>query len=1273
VDRFVVEAIAGEGAMGVVYRARDRQSGELVALKVSVAEVTDRQRADERFLREAAILARLAHPNIVRYVGHGVSETGIYLAMEWLEGETLEQRLERGPLSPADTVRVARQIAAGLGAAHQAGVIHRDIKPSNIVLVGGSADAVKIVDFGIARHARPSIARSGAWMVGTPGYMAPEQARGRDVDARADVFSLGCVIYRCLAGRAPFEGQDVIAVSLKLILEDVPRLASVDERIPEALDVLVARMMAKSSAARPRDGAEVDAELEGIEGADDGAPPPASVRAPALGRSERRPTTFVLAAARRVEPDAETLARCDRRFDVARDRVRELGERLDVLADGSLLVTVASTGPAMDRASRGARAALVLRGVFPEACIAVVSGRAVVADELPLSEIVERALELISAPGAPTIRLDEASADLLGARFELRDEGGPALAAEREGPDAPRTVLGRATPCVGRARELGMLEGLFEEVLTEPVARVVLVTGPPGIGKSRLVSEFLQRVRRSDGVDVWYGRGDPMRAGAPFALLAPAIRDAAGIAAGDGLDERRNKLRRRVARYLSRADAERVAEFLGEMAGAPFAAERRVQLRSARRDPLLMGDQMLRAWEDLVAAECAEHPLVLVLDDLHWGDRPTVQFVDAALRLSRDRPLLVVAIARPEVHELFPRVWSDRGERVELHLGALSKRGGERLVRAVLGPQIAQARVAALVERAGGNAFYLEELIRSVSAADEQALPDSVLATAQARLERLDAEARRVLRAAAVFGETFRASGVAALLGNSGTSRLGEWLRALDIEEVIGVRDRGSGGDDPEYAFRHALVRDAAYAMLTDADRQLGHRLAADHLESSGEGADEMSLAEHHERGGQPQRAAVWWRKAAELALEGNDLDGAVARAERCVRCGATGEVLGGALRLQAEALRWRGDRAEALRCADAAMTVLGPGTAVWYAAASEVASASGALADNARVATIADELLPLSCGEEVLPARTAALGRVAGQLFMSGDFVRAGRLVAAIEAEAPRAPDDSAVEAALHRAVALRASYRGERAHALSENLAWAESLERTGDLRWLCRARLAIGFAYGSLGAFEEAEAVLRAALEMSERLGLESTARHAHHELGMVLARLGRVDEGRAMEAQAADGYRAAGDVRMEGLCRTYLAAILLQAGDHLGAERAAAQAVTLLSHNPPYLPNAHGALASALLSKGDAEAALTAAEEAMRGLRAVGELEEGECALRLVHARALEATGRSDEARAAIAEAQRRLQELALAIGDPAWRKSWLTRVPAHAQVAAATVG
>src|SRR5262249_26083172 len=183
------------------------------------------------------------------------------------------------------------------------------------------------------------------------------------------------------------------------------------------------------------------------------------------------------------------------------------------------------------------------------------------------------------------------------------------------------------------------------------------------------------------------------------------------------------------------------------------SSEDSVQLNAARLDPILMGDQVRRALEDLLEAHVAAHPVVLILEDLHWGDQATVTLVERALKNLAERPLLIVALSRPELHELFPRIWATHNM-TEIRLGPLPRRAAQALAQAALGDGVPAERVAELVERSEGNPFYLEELVRTAAAGDWE-LPETLVAMMQARLEALEPEARRILRAASVFGRQF--------------------------------------------------------------------------------------------------------------------------------------------------------------------------------------------------------------------------------------------------------------------------------------------------------------------------------------------------------------------------------------------------------------------------------------------------------------------------------------------------------------------------------------
>jgi uncharacterized protein (TIGR03067 family) len=256
IGHYEVLQVLGQGGFGIVFRAFDDVLHRVVAVKVLSPQMAATSPARKRFLREARSSAQVRHENVVQV--YEVGETPLpYIAMEFIPGETLQQRLNRtGPVEVAEVLRIGRQVAEGLAAAHATDLIHRDIKPGNILLEGG-AGRVKITDFGLARAADDaSISQSGI-IAGTPMYMAPEQALGAKLDQRADLFSLGSVLYQMAAGRPPFRANSTVAV-LKRVAEDTPRdIRELVPEVPQWLCDIIAKLHAKNPDERYQSAREV--------------------------------------------------------------------------------------------------------------------------------------------------------------------------------------------------------------------------------------------------------------------------------------------------------------------------------------------------------------------------------------------------------------------------------------------------------------------------------------------------------------------------------------------------------------------------------------------------------------------------------------------------------------------------------------------------------------------------------------------------------------------------------------------------------------------------------------------------------------------------------------------------------------------------------------------------------------------------------------------------------------------------------------------------------
>src|SRR5918994_979701 len=259
--RYDVIRPLGSGGMGEVYLARDRVLGRDVALKVLRKQYAGDDEFAERFKREAMSAASLSHPNIIQVYDRGETEEGAsYIAMEYVPGGTLKERISReGPLEAADAAGLGAQVAEALGAAHDTGMVHRDIKPQNVLLT--ARGGAKVADFGIARAgSSATISRTGSVM-GTAGYMSPEQALGKPATPKSDLYSLGVVLYEALTGELPYTADNPIAVSMKHVNEPLRPPIELNPRIPRGMNALVTKLLAKDPEDRYADADELADDL----------------------------------------------------------------------------------------------------------------------------------------------------------------------------------------------------------------------------------------------------------------------------------------------------------------------------------------------------------------------------------------------------------------------------------------------------------------------------------------------------------------------------------------------------------------------------------------------------------------------------------------------------------------------------------------------------------------------------------------------------------------------------------------------------------------------------------------------------------------------------------------------------------------------------------------------------------------------------------------------------------------------------------------------------
>ncbi len=1249
-ERFEIEELIQSGGMGDVYRARDRQMDGPVAVKTLRSGSASR----ERFAREAARLAEFQHPGIPRYIAHDLVGAGIpYLVMEWLDGVELSTYLRAASIGLRSGVNLVKRVAEVLAYAHHLGLIHRDIHPNNLFLVGADPEDVRVLDFGVARldSSEPPLTAEGA-QIGTPGYMAPEQIEGRgDVGPAADVFSLGCVLHEVITGQRAFYAPTVRELLARMVADHPPRPSELRSDVPPELDYLVASMLEKDPGRRPQDAAEVLLRLKALPRLDDRPPVQEEPQAPAS--VEQQVTSLILLR----KEGAGTLERAARAAEPHRMRAHEA-------TDDTIVIATYGHGTAGDHATQAARCALAVQKATRATRMALstglsqqvggaLSGRAF--DSALVSLLLKDGASGEAVPGGAAIWLDENTAALLDSRFEVRGvEQGYLLRGMRETYEPARTVLGKKTRCVGRKRELTMLSATLEQSFQDGTSTSVLVTGPPGIGKTRLASEITLVARRSvAGVQVLRGGAESMTAGVPFGALSKALSRICRMRDTEPDSIRRGKLAAHLKPLLEESNYARVTEFLQELLGISTERAPSPQVEAARRDAVLKGDQIQRAVMDWIRAETKAHPVLLIIDDFHWGDLPTVKFVEAALRQLAEAPLVILALARPDVHQLFPNLWVKRGI-TELRLSGLSKRAGTEMIKEVLGEQVDAKVIERVLSRSQGNPFWVEELLRAENAGHGDRVPDRVVLLAQSRIEQQNSDERRLLKAASVFGRQFWSGGAEAVLGPASTSKMTDRvLRDLQEAEFIVEHELSRLGGETEFQFASGLLRDAAYSLLAEEEKENAHLRAAEWMEKNGD-SDPLAVAMHFTLGGEPDRARRHYLRAAEQALSGDDLDAAISCAEEGLAAGAGGP---DAVRLRlvfAEANKWRGDNAQAFRAAQAAFARAEEGTALWYRAAGEAAVAAGKIGKRETALGLAKELLESEPREGSEAAHGSALSRVATQLVLGGDLSMARGLLEAAHFDEARVEPDPQVLGFYCEAQAVLAGASEDPVGRITYAERAAEHFEDAGDLRNACLLRLSQGFAEVEFGANDQARTTLLNALQVAEQMGLSNSIPVANAQLGRVLVRLGEWEKGLVLLESASAAFDRQKNVRLSGMTRVYESEAHICQGNLDAALESATRAAGILQRMPPMLRVAQGLLASLhahlAQSRVEREEALKIAHEALEELSPGVRLPVGESVVRLGVAHGLFCGGEEKRALDLVRAETARIKRLGAEMSD-----------------------
>jgi tetratricopeptide (TPR) repeat protein len=1277
--RFVIEREVGRGGVGIVYRAHDEVTNAPVALKVIAIPGVDAGE-EARFGREGRVLAGLSHPGIVRVVAFGQLEEGHpYVAMEWLDGEDVQQRQKRQPLPFVKCLEIAAQVADALAYAHGVGIIHRDIKPSNIFLIGDEAAGemkAKLVDFGVASAEDARLTRTGA-IIGTPAYMAPEQARGdAEVDARADIYGLGATLFEMIAGRPPHVGPTPIAILARLVTTPAPRLGEVFTEAPVPLDDLLCEMLATHPEERPTRAQDVAMRLRAI--ASDVENEIVSIRGPISdiapmsmgdivlgnpGTSSKqggsRLVTSILATHVPKGPARQRL--------IAHLRAR--GAEATELGGDAIVAHLGVRKALGDEAARALDLGLRLAKMGSR--VGVATGRTRIDRTRPTGEVVDRAAALARDAQKTQVLADTTTSELARGRFEMqvRADGtsvvGPKVAAKKE--------IAGGSPFVGREADLSQVVSAFERCQEDDTPIIVTLTGAPGIGKTRLRREALARIAAHPSAPrVVMVRAESFAKSHALGILADVARGLAGVAKGAELEE----VGKAIDTLLQRIDlADPASRDLVARLMANVPLPEGADGRAAR-------DALWIALTEMALRTSREAALVIALEDAQWADLESLSWIDHVLARAIGYPVFVLATARPTLWREDPNRWNGR-DHVRIELRPLARRTVRAIAKAILGEKATTPEGEALVEsisaQAGGSPLFAEELARLAHQGRDAASAPTIEAAIQVSLDALDEDVREAAMKLSVFGLQVWEAGLEAL----GVKNPSEVMRALTAAEVVIEQASSRFKETREWAFKHALTREVAYASLGEEQLKELHTEAGRWLAKMGE--DDAIVARHLELGGQPVEAAVYVEKAARRALAASALSEAVRLAEKSLDFAPDNETQFARAQLLDEA--WArldaraGERETAVRAMqdaiyDEASSVRALGARVRYENACgggpDTAASLEDVIRRAKAAGLYDE-----------EARSAA--DLAARYAYAGELDKASQWTdSLLELARKYGIPNAAVDAWQTLAVVRQA--KGDVGAALEARRSAVRAASEAGLKTREATLNMNVGFALTTMGAKDEARAAIESGIALAQAVGSPGTVRHGQMNLLCWAATFGAdaahdkiLTEPRAIADNAVSGAWVPHDRATLGVL-FYRGTELLRTDQ--ARANAAEQARTLLKTAAggyratkmlDVVPVALGFWSEAERRLGQAERAVELATEAANLIEHGSPSLLNEAPIFLALHDALFDLGRTAEAKQAIARGLPRLVTRVKGLSGTAHQRDFLVNVSSNAGLVAAAEG
>lgn len=953
----------GKGGMATVYRAYQPSMDRHVAIKIIRASILGDEIGRDRFQREAKLIAKLEHPHLLPVYDFDGAHDPPYIVMRYLEGGTLKKVMEAGALPQEEMLYMLRQVATALDYAHRQGVVHRDLKPSNI-MIDREGNAF-IADFGIARVSDAAKDLTGTGnVIGTPGYMAPEQARGKgEVDGRADVYSLGVIAYELLAGRGPFDRESAVEELMAHLQQPVPDITEFNDELASGVNAVVQTALSKDPDSRYSTTGEMVEALEK-------ALKKQASHAPSELRSLTQSfATEQLAALEQATPEPQTPSDVQRQMTALYMDVSDFAELLyeteetDAVQRQIDRMWHAFEGIAQEHGgrleSRTGEAGLLIWGreetkeSDPEQAIraALQMKQAVVAQATERwGESEEEPPFKAAITTGPVLLTREKSGDTtasgvtltLAARLKESAPPGEVLighdtytqvrgifqirqlppvrmrgraepldvyltleAKQRAFRQEARGIEGVETKMIGREPELKILQDALTLTIEDGETQVVTVVGDAGVGKSRLLYEFFAWVELLDET-LWFfeARATQPSMLQPYSLTRDLFSFRFEILDNDPLTVVHEKFQKGIAGFLN-GRSEQIAPMIGQLVGFDFSDNATVQ--SKLEDPEGFHREALQYLGDFFLTASKTHPVLIQVEDIHWADERSLDLLNSLARENTEIPLFVIYMARPALYDRRPSWGEGQLFHARLNLEPLSRLDSRRLVREMLKKvnKVPGHLRDLIIDRAEGNPFYMEELIKSliddgvIIKGDQEwtvdlgrlnpdRVPGTLVGVLQSRLDSFPPGQRALMQRASVVGRIFWESAVAHLSKTEGTTpgAVASMLNDLRKREMVFKREESAFEGTNEYGFRHAILRDVVYDTIVPRQRREYHKQVAEWLiETNHDRLDEYNLliAEHFERAEQMALASEYTARAAQIAGARGTLDESIEVASKAL------------------------------------------------------------------------------------------------------------------------------------------------------------------------------------------------------------------------------------------------------------------------------------------------------------------------------------------------------------------------------------------------------